>query len=156
MEINYDILLSDEKDFEFDKELLTEFEYKDILFIISNEIAKYREENRLNQEELAEKLDITQAMVSKIESGKYNHTIKSLVNIWNRLSDSRNNFGANLLKKIYDKVVKNYSVIRIKMENDIVKTKEEFEFNKKSKTISFFVDVEDNNINTNIHLEKAC
>lgn len=52
--------------------------YYDLIARISTEIVKYRIRNGLSQEGLADKLDVSQAMVSKYESGDYNFTLKSL------------------------------------------------------------------------------
>lgn len=81
MSINYDKLLNSSKEFNVDKELLTEIEYNEILLIISKELVKYRDNNNMSQSDLAKKLKVSQVMISKMESGKYNFTIKTLVNL---------------------------------------------------------------------------
>ena len=131
MNINYEKLLQ-KKNFCIDKELLERIEYKEILFILSKEIIEYREKYNLKQIDLAKKLNMSQVMISKMESGKYNFTIKSLVNLWNKLSTDKFNFGAKLLENIYKKVVKNYISIRVELnKNDI----EEFDYNDNSTKI---------------------
>lgn len=68
-----------------DTELKRELEIADMLVDISCEFIKYRENNKLTQKDLAEKLGITQAMVSKLESGDYNPTVKMLFEIAQKL-----------------------------------------------------------------------
>lgn len=130
MGINYNKLLKNNKKYKVDKELLTEIEYNEILFIISKELVNYRDENKLKQEDLAKKLNMSQVMISKMESGKYNFTIKSLVNLWNILSTDKLNFGARLLSRMYDKIVKNYNFIRVELNQENID--EEFDYDEKS------------------------
>ncbi len=52
---------------------------------ISAALINYRAENSLSQKELAEKLECSQAMVSKIESGDYNFTIRKLFDVVSKL-----------------------------------------------------------------------
>ena len=56
-----------------------------MLVDISCEFIKYRASNNLTQKELAEKLGMTQAMISKLESGDYNPTVKMLFEIAQKL-----------------------------------------------------------------------
>lgn len=130
MGINYDKLLKNNKKYKVDRELLTEIEYNEILFIISKELVNYRDKNNLKQEDLAKKLNISQVMISKMESGKYNYTIKSLVKLWNNLSTEKINFGARLLSKIYNKIVKNYNSIRVELNQE--NTDEKFNYDENS------------------------
>lgn len=130
MGISYEKLLKNNKNYKVDRELLTEIEYNEILFIISKELVNYRDQNNLKQEELADKLNISQVMISKMESGKYNYTIKSLVKLWNKLSTEKINFGARLLNKIYNKIVKNYNSIKVELNQE--NTDEKFDFDKNS------------------------
>lgn len=131
MSINYDKLLNSSKEFNVDKELLTEIEYNEILLIISKELVKYRDNNNMSQSDLAKKLKVSQVMISKMESGKYNFTIKTLVNLWSDLSTDQINFGEKILKKIYDKIVDNYASNQIECNyHNKVDTK--FKYNEKS------------------------
>jgi transcriptional regulator with XRE-family HTH domain len=57
----------------------------DIYYEISTKIYDYRMENGLSQKKLAEILGVTQAMVSKLESGEYNYTIEQLWKITKKL-----------------------------------------------------------------------
>ena len=68
-----------------DTELRRELKIADMLVDISCEFIKYRMNNNLTQKDLAEKLGITQAMVSKLESGDYNPTVKMLFEIAQKL-----------------------------------------------------------------------
>lgn len=57
----------------------------DIYYKISTSIFKHRIKNNLSQKKLAEKLGVTQAMVSKLESGDYNYTVEQLWKISQKL-----------------------------------------------------------------------
>ena len=65
----------------------TRFELKliGVMTDISAALINYRADNSLSQKELAEKLECSQAMVSKIESGDYNFTIRKLFDVVNKL-----------------------------------------------------------------------
>lgn len=56
-----------------------------ILSHISSEIVKYRIDKKMSQKEFASFLDVSQSMISKIESGDYNFTIKKLVELCNKM-----------------------------------------------------------------------
>ncbi|MCD5414062.1 MAG: helix-turn-helix domain-containing protein [Clostridiales bacterium] len=66
-------------------ELDDEFELDDILTDISFKLIDYRIENNLTQKQLASKLSVSQAMVSKLESGEYNPTVELLFKISKKL-----------------------------------------------------------------------
>lgn len=68
-----------------DDDLEQLFELDDILVDISLKIINYRINNDLSQKQLAEKLDISQSMVSKLESGEYNPTVEQLWKISKKL-----------------------------------------------------------------------
>jgi transcriptional regulator with XRE-family HTH domain len=57
----------------------------DIYYKISTAIFEYRMKYNLSQKRLAEKLGVTQAMVSKLESGDYNYTIEQLWKVTKKL-----------------------------------------------------------------------
>lgn len=62
------------------------FELDDILYDISMKIFDFRMENNMSQKELAKKLEVTQVMVSKLESGQYNPSIEQLWKISKKLN----------------------------------------------------------------------
>ena len=68
-----------------DEETNEIFELDDILYDISMKIFDYRMSKGWTQKQLAKKLDITQAMVSKLESGEYNPTVGQLWKISKKL-----------------------------------------------------------------------
>jgi len=68
-----------------DEQTQAEFELDDILVDISSKLINYRVNNRLNQKELANRLEVSQAMVSKLESGDYNPTVGQLWKISKKL-----------------------------------------------------------------------
>ncbi len=68
-----------------DEETKQEFELSDILVDIACKIINYRLDNNITQKDLADKLNITQAMVSKLESGEYNPSIGFLFKIASKL-----------------------------------------------------------------------
>ena len=57
----------------------------DILYEISMKVFDYRMERGWTQKQLANKLDINQSMVSKLESGVYNPTVEQLWKISKKL-----------------------------------------------------------------------
>lgn len=82
-----DTVLRDSYDWfeEIDDETKEYFELDDILYDISMKIFNYRIENNLKQNELAKKLNISQGMISKLESGEYNPTVQQLWKISKKL-----------------------------------------------------------------------
>lgn len=84
-------------------------EYEQILLCISKAIVKYRNENKLTQSELAKKLNVNQVMISKLERGTYNPTIKLLYNISRKLTNSSNLF-ISLLKDMITDLYKSKNV----------------------------------------------
>ncbi|NLY71854.1 MAG: helix-turn-helix transcriptional regulator [Clostridiales bacterium] len=70
---------------EIDDETKQEFELSNMLVDIACKIINYRLDNDLTQQDLAKKLNKTQAMVSKLESGEYNPTIEFLYKISKKL-----------------------------------------------------------------------
>lgn len=67
------------------KDLLKTIVSSSILGKISGKIVNYRIQNELKQSDLALILGVSQAMISKMESGEYNFTIKQLVNLCSAL-----------------------------------------------------------------------
>ncbi len=60
-------------------------ELYDIYYRISTAIFKYRIKHNLSQSKLAATLGVTQAMVSRLESGDYNYTVEQLWKISQKL-----------------------------------------------------------------------
>lgn len=81
----------------------------DIYYKISTSIFKYRVKRNLSQKKLAIKLGVTQAMVSKLESGDYNYTVEQLWKISQKLG-----FRLSLL---FEEECEEISVDIIKKEN---------------------------------------
>ena len=109
---------------DIDKETKQEFELSDILVDIACKIINYRLDNDMTQKELANKLDITQAMVSKLESGEYNPSIGFLFKISKKLGWK---FELTFEERHIDASVQ-YSIEKDKMINE--KTYEEIELLK--------------------------
>ncbi len=57
----------------------------DIYYRISTTIFDYRIKKKLTQKQLAQRLEVTQAMVSKLESGDYNYSVEQLWKISQKL-----------------------------------------------------------------------
>ena len=68
-----------------DEQTQEEFELDDILVVISSKLINYRVNNHLTQKELANRLEVSQSMVSKLESGDYNPTVGQLWKISKKL-----------------------------------------------------------------------
>lgn len=68
-----------------DDDVRRELELTDMLVDIACRIITYRMDNNITQKQLGEKLNITQAMVSKLESGEYNPSIGFLFKIADKL-----------------------------------------------------------------------
>lgn len=70
---------------DIDEKIKQEFELSNILVDIACKIINFRLDNNMTQKDLADKLEITQAMVSKLESGEYNPSIEFLFKISKKL-----------------------------------------------------------------------
>ncbi len=84
-------------------------ELYDIYYRISTAIFDYRIKYNLSQMKLADKLGVTQAMVSKLESGDYNYTIEQLWKIASKLG-----FKLNIN---FEEMSQEYSVGYFQQEN---------------------------------------
>lgn len=92
------------------------FELDDILYDISINLFDYRINNGLKQKDLAEKLGVTQTMISKLESGMYNPTVEQLFKIAKKLD-----FDFSIVfkeKDCIDSVVKKWDKARQKSKLD--------------------------------------
>lgn len=95
-------------------------EYEQILLSVSKSIINYRKNNNLTQKELADSLNMNQAMISKIEKGTYNPTLKILYTFSRKLTKS-SNFFINILKDIISNLYKSKN-IKYSMHYQIVET----------------------------------
>jgi|GEM_PF-312141 len=68
-----------------DQETKYELEILSIMTDIAAALVNYRVENSLSQKDLADLLGCSQAMISKIERGDYNFTIRKLFDVVRRL-----------------------------------------------------------------------
>ncbi len=70
--------------------------YKKLLSRIGSKIYTYRKENKYSQKDLGELLNVSQAMISKYESGNYNFSIKKLYELSHLM-----NFSVNIRKPLF-------------------------------------------------------
>ncbi len=84
-------------------------EYEQILLSISKAIINYRKINHITQKELAKILAVNQTMISKLERGKYNPTIKLLYTISRKLTKS-SDFFINTLKDMITSLYKSKNI----------------------------------------------
>ena len=84
-------------------------ENNEILFAISEVIENYRSKHNLTQKELAKMLNMRQVMISKLESGQYNPTLKMLYKISRKLTNSTELF-VEMLEKIKEQLTDMYVV----------------------------------------------
>lgn len=87
----------------------TVLEYEQILLSISKAISNYRRKYKLTQKELASRLNVNQVMISKLERGNYNPTVKLLHSISRKLTDSSNLF-IDMLKDIIVSLYKSQNI----------------------------------------------
>lgn len=121
MSINYDKLFNPDtiKIKEDISDIYNIIELEEVLFAISEKLIYYRKQNKLTQKQLAEKLNVNQTMIVKLEKGDYNPTFKQIYNISIKLTNS-SKFLIDILKNIEDKINKisrgNYN-FEINLEN---------------------------------------
>jgi len=97
-----------------DESLESKAELYDILYDISTKIYEYRKSKGWSQKKLADLLGVSQAMVSKLESGEYNYSIELLWKISKKLGWNLTiSFNGNVQDQVYS--VFDY---RINQEND--------------------------------------
>ena len=84
-------------------------EYEQILLSVSKMIIKYRKDNKLTQEDLAKTLKVNQVMISKLERGNYNPTLKFLYRMSKTLTKS-SDFLINILKDIITSLYKSKNI----------------------------------------------
>lgn len=101
------------KEIKENPEIDTILEKEEIFYAISESIIKYRKENKITQKELAQKLQVNQTMISKLESGNYNPTFKMVYEISRKLSDSSEMFIRileNMIKAVKNVTEKSYII----------------------------------------------
>ena len=95
---------------EIDEELLENIDYNAMLFCLAKTLIDYRNYFNYTQEDIAKELNMSQVMISKIESGKNNLSLKVLVKVWNKLSRKDYNFAGILLNNMLKKAKENYDI----------------------------------------------
>ena len=105
-------------------------EFEEILFTISKAIIYFRKENHLTQKEFAEKLKVNQTMISKLESGDYNPTFKTIYNISRKLENS-----SKMFIDILDEIKINLCKIAISKYQVKIKAKETISQNYSLETL---------------------
>lgn len=100
----------------FNLNLWTSMEYNDMLYIISKLVIEYRQSHNMTQKELAQFLNCKKKDIVNIESGSmdgvYDISLRTLVNLWNKLSTLNYNFGNELLTRMILRVNKNYEMLK--------------------------------------------
>lgn len=100
----------------FNLNLWASMEYNDMLYIISKLVIEYRQSHNMTQKELAQFLNCKKKDIVNIESGlmdgTYDISLRTLVNLWNKLSTSDYNFGNELLTRMILRVNKNYEMLK--------------------------------------------
>ena len=92
----------------FNLNLWTSMEYNDMLYIISKLVIEYRQSHNMTQKELAQFLNIESGSMD----GVYDISLRTLVNLWNKLSTLDYNFGNELLTRMILRVNKNYEMLK--------------------------------------------
>ena len=126
-------------------------EYEQVLLSISKTIMKYRKENNLTQDDLAKKLKVNQVMISKLERGNYNPTIKLLLRMSRTLTKS-SDLLISMLKDMITSLYKSKSI-----EYKVYFQKYEtyrYMNNKKNVNITYLVGDEDNKKNGGMIYER--
>lgn len=132
------------KDIKYDKDMIeTKERTEGILALceISIYIKNYRKKNNLTQVELAELLEVNQVMISKLERGNYNPTIKQLMKISYKLTGSNKMF-IDIMKNITKSIKEDYTysyeeILPKKVDSNVkkYKTKKEITNNKTKKVV---------------------
>ena len=91
-----------EKDFNVDEMIA----YNEMLLTISKQIIEYRRKNNLTQRQFAELVGCTQVMVSKLEKGNYNPTLKFINELSWKISNSIDFFTSTM-----NKIINNLDIV---------------------------------------------
>ena len=105
-------------------------EEEELLYAISKNIINYRKENGLTQEDLAQKINVNQTMISKLESGSYNPTFLKILEISRKLQNS-----SDFFIKILEDIIKN--IRKVTEKTYVLKTNNNniYQYSKKGKII---------------------
>lgn len=107
-------------------------EQEEILYAISENLVIYRKNNNLSQKELAQRLNVNQTMISKLESGKYNPTILKVHELSRKLENS-----SNIFIQILESIIKD--VKRVTEKKYVADNKHErYVYSKKCKVIPMY------------------
>lgn len=103
-------------------------DYSTILSEIAKALLKYRQNLDMTQKELAKKLRLRQSMISKLESGEYNPTLKMLLKISYKL-EKNSEFFLTVIEDIrktlektkqYKEIKKNLNYRNVQINNNII------------------------------------
>lgn len=105
-------------------------EEEELLYVISKNIINYRKENNLTQKDLAQKINVNQTMISKLESGSYNPTFLKILEISRKLQNS-----SDFFIKILEDIIKN--IKKVTEKTYVLKTSNNntYQYSKKGKII---------------------
>lgn len=70
---------------DLDEGLQNQLEFDNILVDIASKFINYRVDHHITQRQLAQKLEVSQVMVSKLESGDYNPSVEHLFKLSKKL-----------------------------------------------------------------------
>lgn len=104
------------------KQSKEEFSYVLALSIIANVIKTFRLNNNLTQNDIASKLNVNQVMISKLEKGTYNPSIKLLIKISYGLTNDRTLFNY-MIKEICKSFNKEALLLKDVKDSSSKKTK---------------------------------
>lgn len=92
-------------------------DYSDIISEISKSLINYRKINNLTQLQLAKILNMKQSMVSKLESGEYNATLKMLLKI-SYILENDSSFFIEIIENIRRLLIKKKQFNELKCNKD--------------------------------------
>lgn len=84
----------------------------DMYYKLSVSLVEYRKKNNSSQKDLAKILDVSQAMVSKLESGDYNYTIEQLWKLSRKIGFTFSiTFEETIPSEVYKPITETYSTV---------------------------------------------
>ena len=120
-------------------------EEEELLYAISKNIIDYRKKYGLTQKDLAKKINVNQAMISKLESGNYNPTFLKILEISRKLQNS-----SDFFIKILEDIIKNIKKVTEKTYVLKKNNKTIYQYSKKGKIIEIeFKEIYNNSENRN-------